>query len=430
MYMRMMKRVVSLFLMCLLLFSLIGCSTKSSSADSNTTNAQETEASTESADVYHTIGIAVYSSTDPMLSMFINYYQNYISASFPVEFLVSESLSSTEDEIAFIAEVKEQGGEGIISFFGQNLEQVVAACEEYEMYYVLGATSLSDDEYEAVKDNDWFLGVIGPDSDEEFTSGYEMAQAFIEGGATSFLIGSGGAGNGDNYMHVTRVCGMLSALEEAFDLSFEASIEELAEADALTYVSTGREDVVIVISPGYLDVENGVANLTQAFSQEDYDAFLAVAGVNAVQELLEEEIASSERVLFVGVIDCFSEENYDAVESIDANGNSLINYVKGRYASMVAPAFVALFNAMEGDLDVVKPDGEAFRLYQTYWTAESEAEFVELYSLTIGVIENAYSSEDLMHVIKAYNADATYEAFAELTQASDLESVYARLGLE
>ncbi len=419
------KRMAALLLAVAVLFSLTACQTRSA-----TQTADSTETTNESSDVYHIIGISVYSSTDPLLSMFVDYYKNYIAASFPVEFLVSESLSSTEEEIAFMEEVKAAGGEAIISFYGQDLEQIVAACEELELYYVKGAATLSDEEYEAIKDNDWFLGVIGAGDDEEYMAGYEMAATFAQSGATSFVIGTGGAGNGENYMHVLRVCGMLDALQEVLGVTYSSSTEELAEANELTVVETNLADVTIVLSPGYLDISAGEENLTKAFADGDFDAFLAVAGVNAVEDLLLEKIASSEKELLVGVIDCFSEENYEAVEKRDANGTSLINYVKGRYASMVAPAFVAAFNAMEGDLALVKPDGEAFRLYQTYWTADGEAAFVELYSLTIGMFENAYSSEDLMQVIGAYNPDATYADFAALTAASDIASVYERLGID
>lgn len=94
---------------------------------------------------------------------------------------------------------------------------------------------------------------------------------------------------------------------------------------------------------------------------------------------------------------------------------------------MVAPAFVELFNAMEGDVDLVNPDGEAFRIYQTYWTAASEAEYAELFGYTQSIYENAYSAADMMSVIRSYNADATYDEFVELAESSDIESVRARL---
>ncbi|MCD8053549.1 MAG: hypothetical protein LUF00_05830 [Lachnospiraceae bacterium] len=408
-------RLGSLLLIILLLLSLTGCGTKESEAD-------------QEAEVYHRIGVAVYSTTDPELSLFYDYYRNYIAASFPVEFLLSDDLSTAEDEVAFIEEMKAEGVEGIISFYGEDLESALAACAENEMYYVLGSGSLSDEEYEAVKENPWFLGVIGPDTEEEYDAGAEMAETFVADGATSFLIVTGGAGEAVNFMHYTRVCGMLDTLAEEMGLTYSESVEELAQVTALTEIETGRDDVSIVLSPGYIQMDEGMSNLEQALTEGDYDALMSAVGLSEAMELLSADIRSTEQVLRVGVIDCFSEENREAVETTDGNGNSLLNFVKGKYASMVAPAFVAMFNAVEGDVDVVKPDGVAFRLTQSYWTAVGSEEYLELYSYTQSIYENAYSSVDLMQAIRSYSEDADYERFKELTESCDLESVRERLG--
>ncbi len=413
-------RIFSLFLTFLLAISASGCV--------NQTDHTETSVSDPiNGEVYHTIGVAVFSPDDPEMSMFFNYYRNYIAESFPVQFLMSETLNSADDEIAFIETMKAQGAGGIISFYGLDLERTVAACAENEIYYVLGSSSISDEVYDAVKDNPWFLGVIGPDSNEEFRAGQEMAEAFAADGARTFLIASGGAGNAANYMHYTRVEGMLTALQAALDLTYSGTIEQLAQTAELTELETDREDVRIVISPGYVQNGAGVGNLRNALETDDFDALLSAVGITDVIDLLTEEIQTSEKELLVGVVDCFSQENLEAVETRDADGNSLLNYVKGKYASMVAPAFAAMFNALEGDVDVVKPEGIAFRLYQSYWTAAGEAEYVELYGYTQSIYENAYSSVDLMNVIRIYNEAATFEEFKTLTEHSDIESVRARL---
>ncbi len=406
-------KLMVLVLIVLMVITAVGCSngSKSTSSEEN-----------------HLIGVAVFSSSDPELSMFFDYYREYIAESFPVSFMISESLSSSEDEIAFIEEMKSQGAEAIISFFGSDLESIVEACEENEIYYVLGSIAISDEEYEAVKDNPWFLGTIGADSEEEFRAGEHMATNFINQGAESFLILSGGAMAQSNYMHYVRVTGMLTALAEELGLSYSESIEELAQVTELTVVETDREDITIVISPGYLDIEMGSGNMTEAFDYGNYDALMSAAGVSSVIDLIADKIEASGSRMLVGVVDSFTEENYEAVERTDAAGNSLLNYVEGKYASMVAPAFVAVFNAIKGDIDVVKPEGVAFRLYQSYWTATSEAEYVELYGYTQSIYENAYSSWDLMQVIKAYNEDADYESFRLLTESCDIDSVKERMG--
>ncbi|MCD8195849.1 MAG: hypothetical protein LUE24_01530 [Lachnospiraceae bacterium] len=409
-----MRKLWSLLLVCALTLSLAACGS-SSGAEST---AEESS---------HVIGIAVYNASDPEMSMFYTYYREYIAESFPVEFIISESLDTLEDEVAFVETVKDAGGEGIISFYTSDLAAIVETCAENEIYYVQGSGSLSDDEFDSVKDNPWYLGVIGPDDDEEFAAGRDMAADFIADGATSFLIVSGGAGDSVNYMHYTRVEGMLHQIQESFGLTYAEDLEELAQVTELTTVETDNDEVTIVISPGYVSMDEGRENLLSALDAGDYDALMSAMTLSDVFDALEEGITANTALMRIGVVDCFSQENYDAFEEIAANGYGMLHYIKGKYASMVAPAFVALFNAMEGDVDLVNPDGEAFRIYQTYWTAASEAEYAELFGYTQSIYENAYSAADMMNVIRSYNADATYDEFVELAESSDIESVRARL---
>lgn len=413
------EKLLSL-LLAALLFCMAGCRTG--------WDEQGGEGGNEAQETLHVIGVSVFSQSDPELSMFFRYYQNYIGEGFPVKFLLSDDLGGAEDEIAFIKAAKAQGAEGIISFYGLDLEQAVKACGENGMYYVLGSASISDDSFEAVKNNPWFLGVIGPDSDEEFKAGREMAESFAADGAGSFLILSGGAGEAFNFMHYTRVRGMLTALKEELGLAYDGEIGALAQITELTSLETGREDVRITISPGYLSGEEGAGNLERALAKDDFDAILSATGINSAIDLLAEELKTSETPVQAGVVDCFSRENCEAVEITGPLGNPLLRYVKGKYAPMAAPAFVAMFNALEGDADVVKPDGAAFRIYQTYWTAASAEEYAELYNYTQNIFENVYSAVELMDAIRIYNPQADFEAFRALVDNSALESVQARIG--
>lgn len=373
------------------------------------------------------IGIAVYDRTGPEILMFHDYYRNYIAESFPVEFIISDALGSPEEEAEFIHSAKEQGAAGVISFMGLDLPTVLEACAEEEIYYVMASGTVEDDVYEAVKENPWFLGCIGPSLEEEYSAGSDMAEYFAEEGARSFLIVSSGSWNQSNVMHYTRTVGMLTALQDYFGLTYSEDIETLAAVAELTTIETGREDVTITISPGWLQEESSINTLERAFAEGDYDALLGAVGLTEVLDEIQAEIATKDSGMLVGIVNCFSEENFMAVEQKDAQGSALVNYVKGKYASMVAPAFVAVYNAVLGDVDVVNPGGEAFRLYQEYWTARGEEEFVELYSYTQSIYKNAYSSIDLMQVIRAYNENASFEQFKALTEACDIDSVRARL---
>ena len=131
--------------------------------------------------------------------------------------------------------------------------------------------------------------------------------------------------------------------------------------------------------------------------------------------------------IMVGAIDSFSEKNFELFQEKDQFGNTPIDYVRGKYASMAGPAFAMIYNAITGNADAVKENGEAVRLYQNLWTAKSEDEYIELYGYATGIYENAYSCDDLMQVIKLFNDDANPQSFRELTEASDVESVKERI---
>lgn len=384
------------------------------------------ETGTENAEIQHKIGVVVFDQDNPELRMFMNYYREYIEGGFPVQFYFSDEISSADDEIAFIQEMKEQGVKGIISFYGLGIQDIIKACEKEEMYYVLGSGTISEDDFNAVKSNPWFLGTIGPASEEEVKAGEDMAASFAEQGAKSYLLLSGGAGSA-NYMHYSRTLGMLNSLADKFGLTYSEEPEVLAAVAENTVIETGNDEISITICPGYFGSGDGDANLAQALKDDQYDAVLGSVGVYPVMDQLIEAEAGYGEDMLIGTIDCFSQENLDLIQAEDAKGNSQLNYVKGKYASMVGPAFAALYNAMDGNADIVKPDGEAFRLEQGFWSADGADEYRELYGYTQDIYENAYSCADLMKVIKTFDEDADFDQLKALTEAYDVESVKERI---
>lgn len=419
------RKILALALSFALAFSLAACSANSAGDDHSDSSDPEVSSSSNS-EVNYKIGVAVYSQSDPEMNMYFNYYRDYISASFPVEFIMSEALDTVDSEISFIEKMKKEGAGAIIGFYNLDIQSIIAACEENEIYYVVACSSMTSEDFDAVKDNPWFLGSIGPGDEEEFNSGRQMAEDFIAQGANSFLIASGGASMG-NSMHSLRAQGMLTALQEKFGLTYNDSIESLAEVTEVTEAAS-KDGVTVVITPGYVQLEVGNANMMEALSRQSYDAFMCVQGVSDIVDQLEANISSSTPLMRIGCVDCFSQQNYDAFEQIAANGYPMIHYVTGKFASMAAPAFVAAFNAMSGY--VMDIENGAFRLNQTHWTAASEAEYAELFGYTQSIYENAYSSTDLMQLLVIYNEDASYDDFVELTESTSIENVKARLGVE
>ena len=424
--------IAGILLLFVLLLSMAGCSGKGKQDAQNEPDSQggeavqAGEAQEVETDILYTIGVAVFSQDNPEMKMFMNYYRDYIEEGFPVKFYFSDTLSSAEDENEFIRAMKEQGAQGVISFYGLDIQNTVKVCEEEEIYYVLGSGTLSDEDFQAVKDNPWFLGTVGPDPDREYQAGKDMASYFAAQGMKSYLILTGGSSTG-NFMHASRTQGILDGLAQAEGLTFDNTAAVLAAQESNTILSTGKTDISITLCPGYMSDEVSEKNLEDALAAANYDAVLCSFGVSSFLDKITEKEKEQNSDIQVGTVDCFSEENFQVVKENDDFGNPRINYVEGKYASMVGPAFSILYNAMSGYPEANSGSGEAVRLYQGFWQAKNRQEYAELFGYTQGIYENAYDCDDLMSVIRVFNEAAGPEELKTLTEAYTIEDVKERI---
>lgn len=400
------KKIIAGLLVLLLTLSLAAC------------RGGDSQISGQEEDVQYTIGVAVFDPDDPELNMFINYYKSYIEEGFPVKFYFSNVLSSAEDENDFIRTMKEKGADGIISFYGLDVQNTVKVCEEEEMYYVLGSGTLSDEDFNAVKDNPWFLGTVGPDPALEYQAGADLADFLTGTEAESCLILTGGSAAG-NFMHLSRSKGLLE------QLGYEGDVDALLAKEENSTLTIG--DLTITLCPGYLSTEDGLAHLASALEAGDYDAALSTYGVSSIMDQLLEKEENQGKDMKIGLIDCFSETNFIATKAKDAYGGPQIDFVEGKYASMAGPAFAVLYNAMSGHPEANSEDGSAVRLYQGFWKAENRESYVELYGYTQGIYANAYSCKDLMQVIKVFDEDASPSKLKALAESYTVEDVKARI---
>jgi hypothetical protein len=408
------KRIKGLLVVVVLLAVLLGMSGCGIS--------QASERGGKASDAYaaslHKIAVAVYSNTDNEVRMFKNYYLNYIAKDFPVEFIYSQPITSAEAEVAFVSEAKEQGAEGIISFAIYDAVGAAAACAENGIYYIIGSGTISDEDFAVIKDNPYFLGVIGPSSAEEYRVGLEMASDFAaveyENGSRYLLVTGGAAQN--NFMHYERSRGMLDGLAAAYGIEYDRTTQEILLSEEPQVIDGGVDGVSIQVCPGYFSNPTTEENFAAALADGGVTDVLSVLPMVEQLDMISAAEQNSGYNIRVGVVDCFSEANLEAIAVGDAFGNPQIDFVAGKYASMIAPAFAAMYNALEGDAELLRPNGEAFRLTQGFLVAKDRDSFNELYSYTQGIYVNAYSSDDLRQVIRKYNPAAGFEDFVALTE--------------
>lgn len=372
------------------------------------------------------IGVVVYNPDSSEMEMFMNYYQDYLKEGFSVKFFFSGKVSSAEEENAFIEDAKAAGAQGIISFSGSDVQSTMKVCEENELYYIMGSGNITDEEFDAVKDNPWFVGIIGPNPDSVYQTGRDMAEFFLEKGGKSFIIMTGAACSGYRN-HVLRTQGMLDVLEEKAGLVLEKPSEELAVVKENTSLTSDDGSVSVILCPEATEGGNGLENLANAFAEGPCDVLMsAFHAATYLDKIGAQEEAQGSNIM-VGAVDSFTEDNFEAFMEKDSFGNPPIDYVKGKFASMAGPSFAMLYNAITGHPEANSANGTAVRLYQDLWTATSREEYIELYGYTTGIYENAYSCEDLMQVIKVFHADTTPEDMKKLTESCTVEDVKARI---
>lgn len=403
-----MRRLTAIVLAAaLLLAALAGCGPRSSDEVAN----RDQQTAEDSGLPIHKIGVATYNIKDPQIMMFKEYLDNYIKGCFEdVTFLYSDTIAGRKDMEAFLNLCAENDVEGVMIFGSNDLVREVELCAEHKMYVIRPSGTSSDAVFDAVADNPYFVGEIGPGAEKEYEAGAEMTRA-LAGEGKSYLILSSGASAG-NEMHRLRTLAMLETLQEVHGAAFPRSCEELAVVPEPTAIEV--DGLKLMICPGYLEMEKNSAAASELIASGEYTTVLSAVPVTALIDALNSADVEC------GVIDCFSEDNYFGFQK------GRIAYVAGKYQSEIGPGFAALYNAVTGNAEAYRVDGKGFRLEQGFWHAASEQEYDSKYALASSISINAYNYEDLYSVIKSLTPETGFEDYKALVEGYSYEDCLAR----
>lgn len=276
---------------------------------------------------------------------------------------------------------------------------------------MLASGTVTDEDYEAVADDPYFVGVVGPGSEIEHQAGADMAEYFInEMDGDQYILFTGGAGIG-NEMHRERAVGALEVFEREFG-SLGQSVEELALTEEPVGLTLG--DGRLTVFPGYTTREEIGEAAKKELESTDYDFALSMFSMYSMVDVFRKEGIEQ------GVIDCYSMTNKD----LFADGT--LCYVAGKFSSTIGPSFAAMYNAITGYGEDFRQDGRAFKMTQGFWISKDKKEFNDQYALATGIYVNAYDHEDLRSVMKAYDTSASFEKLKALTEAYTREDAQAR----
>lgn len=403
--MRTIKKLLGFTLAASLVLTTAACGTSGSKAET------KEEVSTDI--LSHKIGVAVYSNDDDEVRMFQDYYKNYLEDAFSVEFIYSSPISSMEDEKNFVDLAKEESCEGIISFITTDLSDIVSYCGD-DFYYVMGSGSVDEEEFQEASKYKNFLGVMGPSLENEKEAGSSMIRTLggDDGANKTYVLLSGGSAIG-NVMHRIRLNAMLETLQTEYGFEYEMSVEEMDSCQENVLAGTSAAGGSVYLCPGYLSRD--AESLGTLLAEIDPDVIASTNVITPVEEIVKNEKEQSGKVqLQTGAVDCFSENNRIAFEEGE------LNYIVGKCAAMSAPAFVAMYNAITGHEDLVKEDGKAFSLHQNFWNASNAEEYAVKSAAAANIIDNIYTTKDLMDCMAEYNTEASRDNFKTFIEKLDL----------
>ena len=423
--------LMAAILVCTCLF-LTACGSGSNSSSPNPDGSGDSGTALEKVKV----GVLVNDATGTEALAFKAYYEDYCAANFNMEFVYSAQCDTAEQEVSAIETFKTQGCKAVLSLASNDRAAQIDACASAQMYYTIvtgqldavqGSDGSTVDLYEQYKDNEYYLGAIGPDADSEYNAGYEMANDLIAQGNKTFAVW-GGATAYFNEMHLMRVVGFVQAMVDnsADGATFEGADGKDAVKGAIMEIMGGGSPA---LSAG---TKIGDFEIVGYFDQWDMENFST--NVAALMDKNPDVVLTVD----IGTIDLFIAYNTqnntniklatfgtfcDATKSYFEGDVPSISYMQGKFASSIGANLVVVRNAVAGTTWRAD-DGHAMKLAQGYWGAETAEECLA-YIGADTVSNPAYSKTVLEKYMVEVNSDATYEQFAEFIGQSSYDEVQA-----
>lgn len=420
-----MKKMVSM-LLCLTMCLSMAVGAAGCGKDEEQTNGGNTAVTTESADstageetatdldTSKTVkmGVLVSDSTTAEALAFRSYYTEYIQNQYNVEFVYSDELKDAAGEKSAIDTFITNNCKAVISFSSFDRAAQLEQCAGAGVYYAVATGTLTDEEYETYKSNEYYVGAIGPSLEVEYQTGYDMASYYLEQGVKNFAI-FGGAVPYYTEMHIYRVAGMLTAMVDAGGeganyqgvTSKEEIIGKIFADGGITTGAIG--DVEILGYVGGYDMDDAwFAKCAEMVQTPGLEVVLAVGNgsdfFGTASEGTDVKIAS---------VDAYAESYGDAMEA------GMLDYLAGKFSASIGPIFMATYSATLG-APIRDAEGNALALAQGYWVATSYDDFSVYYTVDSSLEAPAYDKAKLDTLL-----GADYDTFAKFVEAYSYEEI-------
>ena len=393
-----MKKLIALLLAMVMVLGMVACGNKAPQADAPVADAPAADApaadepaADEPALAPIKVGVLVADVSGEEALAFRAYYENYLAPHYNVTLTYTEQLADAAAEKAAIEQFAAQGYNAVISLSSSDRATQIETCTEYGLYYAI-ASGMDEALYETYKENEYFVGQIGPSMTTEFEAGVAMGEYYKNQGVKK--IGLYGAFC-PNPMHVSRLAGTLVGL----GLTYNGASEMEAVAGQL-YAGFDINAVA-----GDIEVVSYIAG----YSDTMWDELGAALG-KGIDAFISVGMATT---FFADMLNGAGVPYSDIDSFTSGNGKNIsegkLTYLAGKYASSVGPIFAAVVNACNGN-SIRTAEGYALSISQDYLVATDAASFDECYSADQG--DTPIISTEILDTV--VGAGVTYEQFAAI----------------
>ena len=344
-----MKKLLTILLALFMIFSLAACNNGGGNEGGNEGGNTQTGP--------FKVGVATNSSGEAW-EIQRKYYENELAPTLNMEFMFSETVSDAAALIDFIDQAYAAGCQGIISYHTsqEGVAQAARKCEELGMYYVTQNSMVTAE----VADLPHNIGHCGADPVKMGNVYNNLFKNLLAGDEPkSLVLYSCGAVGKMAMSHYYTCEGILKAYQDAYGLTYDASIDEILNRQEPGELVTGRDDVKIYIFPG-IDFAGAVTACQAALQTGNYDILAVPAMFQNFSAAVDEvEKALNKNIQIVGTVD-INDFTKTGFESQDSFGNQILD------AAVINPLCPAgginaleLYNGLIGQGETMKDNGKA-----------------------------------------------------------------------
>ncbi|MBP3890672.1 MAG: hypothetical protein J6D29_00665 [Solobacterium sp.] len=361
------------------------------------------------------------------------YLDEVVSKALNMEFMYSEVLHDAGELMNFMDQAYAAGCDGIVNMVTQNdaISQGAHKAEDWGMWFITENSAYVEDVAELPHN----LGHLGA-SPEAVGTAYKRAFAqYLSDGENHSAYVFSGASVGGNIgqgaaSHFYSAQGILEAFQEAYNLNYAKSIEDIINTQEPGEVDTGNPDVHIYLYPGR-NPGDAVTAALPVLQTGNYDIFAAVFSFSAFTNMIgdiESNLNKDIRILGTGQIE---NQVRTGFETTDPTGDTVLNgIILNDIGVALGLKLAMMYNALNGASEQMKDNGKSVFLGVRSWACLDAETFKKMEKLNTSPETYIITAEELKALTVDENPNVTWKDIeAKLVEISDIDALLAKKGL-